>query len=1147
MSTQTGTNTTMERARAVLQTPRAKRFGKWFAGGLLVFALFGFFVAPPVLKSVLLSQLGKELHREVAIADISINPFALSAKVSGFSVKADDGREVAGFDELYVNLSSASLFKLAAVVDAVRLQGARVAVARVGEGRYDISDLLDEWMKPKDEPDTGTPRFSVNNIQLVDARIVFDDRPRGKVHTISDINLGIPFVSSLPYQAEVEVEPNFSANIDGSQLALKGRSKPFTGTHESELDLDLDHFDLAGLQPYLPENLPLRLNAGIFDSELKAVFKEVSDQVFSLSVIGSAHVSGLDVNAADGSDLLGWKRLDVDLENADVMNRKFAVRRVAIDGIDASLKVGRQGQLNVLALAGKPAGHAAPENRAEKKPAAPENGKASAPAPALSWSLGEFVLSNGIVHYRDESNAVPVVGEIHDLKVLVGKLDSRMADPLEIREVAYGLDFGDALRVASMQFKDVRVDLAGQRVDVGEFSNHQTRLRMTRTREGRVDWLTPPQIKQERAAAPASGAEGAGGKAWVANIARVNIEDLAARFEDRSMAPAAVQEIEGFGLQAENLGNEPNKAGHVALQGKINKKGSLKVDGSLQAVPLQTALKIETQAIPLMPLEPYFGQRLNIALSRGLLSNKGEANVQIDKGGAVKATYKGSVTLGDFLAVDKINSADFLKWKSLYIGGIDFRLDPMTVNVGEIALSDFYSRLILSQAGRLNVQDIVKKPNEAAAPITENVPPAEVAQAATEPAARPADPATAAASPAAPKAPLPIRIAKITLQNGTINFSDFFVKPNYTVNITKLGGRVTGLSSAADTVADLELRGSYANSAPVLIAGKLNPLAAKSYLDIKTEITGIDLVGFSPYSGKYAGYAIEKGKLSMNLAYKLENNQLSADNKLFIDQFTFGEKVDSPDATKLPVNLAISLLKNNRGEIDINLPISGSIDDPQFSVGGLIVRVIVNLFVKAVTSPFALLGSMFGDGEELSNVEFAPGRASLDEAARKKLTTLSKALGERAALKLEITGRVDPEADREGIKRAAIERAMKTEKMKDGIQRSGEGDSLENIEIAPEEYQTYLSRAYKAAKFPKPRNVVGMQKDLPVEEMEKLMLANLPATDEDMRALAQRRAEAVQSWLVEQGKVPVERIFLLPAKTVPDDKGKGNRVDFSLH
>lgn len=1110
---------TMSRLGELVKSPRSRKIGKWLGGFLLVFGLLGYFAAPPLLKFILLKQLGQELHREVSIENIDINPYALSARVNGLSIKADGGKEVAGFDELFVNLSSASIFKLAAVVDEVRLQGLRLAVARVAEGRYDISDLLDQWMKPKDEPDTGTPRFSVNNIQLIGGRIEFDDQPEGTKHTISEINLGVPFVSSLPYQAEVLVEPNFSANINGSQLVLKGRAKPFTGTHESELDLDLDRFDLAGLQPYLPESLPLRLAAGKLDSELKVVFKEVADQVFSLAVIGSAHVSGLTVAESNGQPLLAWKRLDVDLDNADLFNRNIAVKRVALDGLDVTLSVNRQGEFNVLTLAEKLSRPAAHE--VEPQPAA---------AKPLVWSLGGFALSNGLVRWKDESKAVTVVGEVRDLHAAVGKLDSRLSDPIELSEVSYQVELGERFRVEKMTVKGIKVDLPAHRIDIAEVNNDKTSARMLRNKDGQIEWVSSPVLKTIRA----TDAKAKDERPWVGHVAKLKIVDLAFRFEDQSTRPAAVQELEGFSLHGDNLGNDPGKKGSIALQGRINKQGSLKVGGSVQLMPLDVAVTVETQAIPLLPLQPYFTERLNIELARGQVSNKGEATARIDKDG-LKASYKGSATLGDFLAVDKVNSADFLRWKSFYLGGIDFKLEPMAITVGEIALSDFYSRLILNQAGRLNVQDIVKKPEGEVVPVV-----------TSGPSSTPVAPVAKESAPAKP--PLPIKIAKITLQNGTLNFSDFFVKPNYTVNITRLGGRVTGLSSAENTVADLDLRGSYAKSAPVQIQAKLNPLAAKTYLDLKAEVTGVDLTGFSPYSGKYAGYNIEKGKLSLSVAYKLENNQLTANNKLFIDQFTFGDPVDSPDATKLPVNLAISLLKNNRGEIDLNLPISGSLDDPQFSIGGLIIKVIVNLFMKAVTSPFALLGSMMGSGEELSNVEFAPGRARVGEAAGKTLETLAKALSERSALNLEITGRADPEADKEGIKRVAMERAMRLEKQKDMPNKAESSGSLRDVEIAPEEYTTYLTRAYKAAKFPKPRNMIGLQKDLPVEEMEKLMLANSPVTDDDVVQLATRRAENVQLWLIEQGKIAPERLFLLPAKVeaAGDAKAKGSRVDFSL-
>ena len=1132
-----GKSATMSRLVEVVKSNRSKRIGKWFGGFLLVFGLLGYFAAPPLMKYILLKQLGQELHREVSIDNIDINPYALSARINGLSIKTSEGKEVAGFEELFVNLSTASIFKLALVADELRLQGLRLSVARVSEGRFDISDLLDEWMKPDDEPDTGTPRFSLNNIQLIGGKIDFDDQPKGKLHTVSDINLALPFVSSLPYQAEVLVEPSFSARIDGSSLDLKGHSKPFAGQHESELDLDLEGFNLAVFQPYLPDSLPFRLTSGTLDSELKVVFKAVSEDVFSLLLVGSAHVSGWALTEDKGQPLLAWKRLDIDLDSADLVNRNIAIRRVALDGLEATLAVSREGEFNVLRVV---------EKLSSQTPKTTEPAVKAEPAKPLVWSLGEFVLSNGLVHWQDDSNTTPVAGEVRDLQVTAGKVDSKLTAPIDISEIAYQLDLGEHLQVARIGVKGMSIDLPAHRVNIAEVASSEISGKLLRNKAGKIEWINTPLIKTVRA----TDAEMHDEKPWLGEVAKLSVENLAFRFEDQSTRPVAVQTIEGFSLQGENLGNEPGKKGNISLKGKVNQKGSLSVEGSVQAEPPAVALKVETTAIPLLPLQPYFAERLNIALTRGQVSNKGEAIAQFDKDG-VKAAYKGTLTLGDLLAVDKVNSADFLKWKSLYLGGIDFKLAPMTLNIGEIALSDFYSKLILSAGGRLNLQDIVKKPEgevvavtdaekAAAKPVSESAPvPADLAAGLPAGSVVPAT-----VTPAKP--PIPIRIAKITLQNGTVNFSDFFVKPNYTVNVTKLGGRITGLSSTADTLADMELRGSYANSAPVKIVAKLNPLAAKSYLDLTAEVTGVDMVGFSPYSGKYAGYNIEKGKLSLNLAYKLENNQLAAENRLFIDQFTFGEKVDSPDATKLPVNLAIALLKNNRGEIDLNLPISGSLDDPQFSIGGLVIKVIVNLFVKAVTSPFALLGSMFGGGEELSNVEFAPGRVAINEAALKKLEALAKALNERDALKLEITGRADPEADKEGIKRVAIERAMKAEKLKDMLKKGDEGVSLESVEIAPEEYKTYLARAYKEAKFPKPRNMIGMQKELPVEEMEKLMLTNLPASADDIQLLATQRAENVQSWLIETGKVPAARIFLLPPKSELDPKAKASRADFSL-
>jgi len=241
----------------------------------------------------------------------------------------------------------------------------------------------------------------------------------------------------------------------------------------------------------------------------------------------------------------------------------------------------------------------------------------------------------------------------------------------------------------------------------------------------------------------------------------------------------------------------------------------------------------------------------------------------------------------------------------------------------------------------------------------------------------------------------------------------------------------------------------------------------------------------------------------------------------------------------------VALLKDRSGVIDIDLPISGSIDDPQFSVGGLIVRVIVNLIVKVVTSPFALIGSLVGGGEELSYVEFAPGSAQLGADAQAKLQSIGKALADRPALKLDIAGRVDPDADREGLRKASLERQVRAQKAKE----LGKAADAADVAVDAAEYPKHLTAAYRAADFPKPRNVIGFVKDLPVPEMETLLLTHASAADEDLRRLANERAQSVKTWLVETGGIAPERVFLVAPKTSGDgikDKGRASRVDFSL-
>jgi hypothetical protein len=320
-------------------------------------------------------------------------------------------------------------------------------------------------------------------------------------------------------------------------------------------------------------------------------------------------------------------------------------------------------------------------------------------------------------------------------------------------------------------------------------------------------------------------------------------------------------------------------------------------------------------------------------------------------------------------------------------------------------------------------------------------------------------------------------------------------------------------------------------------------------VDLRARFNDMELSPMTPYSGKFVGYTIEKGKLSFDLKYLINKRKLDSQNYIFLDQFTLGDRVESPKATKLPVKLAIALLKDRKGEIKLDIPVTGSLDDPKFSVWGIILKVLMNLIAKAATAPFSLLGALFGGGEELSYVEFDYGSTVITEQNMKKIDTLVKALHDRPALKLDIEGHVDLEKDKEGLIQYLFNKKIKAQKLNEMVKKGQPAVPVDDVKIEPPEYEKYLKMAYKEEKFPKPKNILGMAKDLPAPEMEKLMLTHIEIKEGDLRNLASQRAMKVKDAVLKSGQVEPERIFILEPKSLGPEKKeklKDSRVDFKL-
>ena len=1188
-----------------------KKIALWSAGILALIGVFGFLVAPHFAKPALEKTISEKLHRTATIRELGINPYALSVTIKGFALKEKDGAgDALTFDELYVNVEAVSLLRMAPVIGKIKLAGPHLRVVRNADLSYNFTDVIEEFIN---QPDTGQQaHFSISHIKLSGGSIDFDDRPKNKLHTVSAIEFNVPFVSNLPSKVDVDMQPSFSARVNGTPFALTGQMRLFKETPVASVDLNINDFDLPEYFDYIPAPLNFKLPSGLLDSKLEVNFSKPKDKPMALTVAGTLGLKKIELVDRAGQPLLKWKVLNLAIHSFDILNNKLALDSVMLEQPEAAVRRARDGALNLLALQPK----ASPKTDKAKQVAEAVD-KTAAP---FEFSAAEVKLVDGLVDFADATPQKPFHTRINAINLTAHKLASSGKEPASV-ELALKTDSGESLQhhgqvmlsplsaqgelalsaiklknyapyyapfirfnveegaldaalkytatmtdgrlqasisdaavnlaalklrreneklpfftLAQLAVKDIALDLAKRNILIGEFITRGGKLLARRDKEGvfNLTQLLAPGSNESSKTAPGEGAP------WNAELKKLAVNDFGVRVEDDKMADSLPFTANVIALNADNLSTAKGTKAGLALKVALGKRGKLDVSGTLTPMPLQARLKLDLKSVDLVPLQAYFDGKSNITLTRGALSTGGTLLADMETPGKLNINYRGGANLSDFALIDKPNSADLLKWKSLIFSGIDFNLDPLNIVVGEIALSDFYSRLILTAEGKLNLAQLMSEPGKAEAPAPQP-------NGAT---AQDSAPAASAVAAAAALAPLPynVRIGNVTLQGGNINFSDYFIKPNYTADLMNIGGSVTGLSSESGSTANVDLRGDL-SSAPVMIAGKVNPLARETYLDIKAGVRGFELGPLSPYSGKYAGYAIQKGKLTVDVRYFIENRKLQAENKLFLDQLTFGERIESTDATKLPVQLAVALLKNSRGEIDINLPISGSLDDPQFSIGGIIVRIFVNLVVKAVTSPFALLGSMFGGGEDLGYVEFDPGHAAILPPAESKLKALAQALLDRPALKLDITGRIDPASDNEGAKLAQMERKIKAQKLKAIVKEGKDAGSVGEVVLTPEEYQKYLKLAYKDESFPKPRNMIGLAKNLPPQEMEKLMVTNAQVTEDDMRTLANQRAQVVKDWLTHSGQVPPERIFIVaPKLDAADikDKGKASRADFSL-
>jgi len=724
--------------------------------------------------------------------------------------------------------------------------------------------------------------------------------------------------------------------------------------------------------------------------------------------------------------------------------------------------------------------------------------------------------------------------------------------------------------------------VSGTSVDLKQRQAHSDSLTLTGVKL--LTWLEPdgsfnllklasvparPASATPAAAAPATSAmpAAAASRAWQFDLREFSLKDASISAEDRSLRPAAKVLLAPLSLKVDGASLDLTKPLTVALEVKINEKGTLAGSGNVTPQPVAANLALKLAGIELSAIQPYIAQYTSMTLLAGELS--GDLNVRY---GSKKPALQvgGSVSVANLHTVDNALHEDFINWERLDIEGLNFQHDPDRLGIDQILVRKPYARVIIEPDDSINVKRVLAGPGAtviapagpngehltAAAPLPAAAPaPSAAASARAHRAVRAtaaaASPAAAASNSAAPGMPMDIK--KIVLRAGQANFADLSVMPNFATGIQNLEGTIVGLSSKADSRAKIDLHGSVDAFSPVSITGEVNVLGATLYTDLSMSFRNIELSTFNPYSGKFAGYNIAKGKLTTELHYKVDNRKLDAQHHIIVDQLEFGAKTDSKDAVSLPVKLAVALLKDRDGVIDLNLPVTGSIDDPKFRLGPIIWKVFINILEKAVTAPFALLGSLFGGGPNLQFVDFQPGSADLDQGAADKARALVKALNSRPQLKVEVPIAVVGELDRPRLVDAKLQAQIHEVQSaaSRGKKSAGSPAAFDQLEAAAQlEILSQLYRKNLGAepKFPESIAALKAKPEVIAAKIEFLTAELHDHTtigDADLSALGQQRAANIQQALLNATQIDPERVFL-----VANDKAKNEggmvRLELSL-
>jgi len=907
------------------------------------------------------------------------------------------------------------------------------------------------------------------------------------------------------------------------------------------------------------------------------LLRDAAFNPFALSV----RLTGLEVQEQNETPMLGFEELFVNVDAVTLFFQKVAFDEIRLGMPFVAARVNREGKLNLMSLV-------PPSD--EKAPPPPQ--PTGEPKKLMPLQIDLLEIGQGIVEYRDDSKARPVVIDVVPFEITLRNFSTGPAagsenahaftaeigngekiswegtiflEPVEsdgkvilsglklktlyqavhdlfqfdLNEGVLGLSasyhfdlrgqtpqatvkngkvsiddlavvergsIDPVITVPVFNVEGIQLDLQQQTIEVDKVHSADARFDAWMAPNGVVNYQTlftpvggnettePSSIEKGKQEKPA--------KPWAVTIDEIGLKNYSASYEDRTLAKPAHVDVDAMNLTVKDVQIPFKKPLPVDLSLKLNETGSIGVKGTVTVEPLKADASLKLEHIEIRPFQPYLDQFLNAEVRDGAIDLDGTVRFAKEHAKEPMLQFLGNLGVSQLAVAERNVLTDAVAWKALNINRVVLDVEPTAVKIAEIVWQEPTAQIVIGSDGKLNLSRLA-----ASSPSTDHAS-AQKEPGGEKPQAKPAE-------------PVPVTIDQVKLVKLAAMFEDQSIEPKVKTGLTDFGGTIKGLSSKQIKKADVNLAGKVGRTAPFKIVGKINPLSEDAFTDLVITLAGMDLRPGGPYSGKYVGYGLAKGKLSLDLKYKVSQKILEAENLVHVDQLTFGEKTDSPDATSLPVPLVVGLLKDRKGQIEIDMPIRGNLNDPDFKYGKVVISTLLNLLTKVVASPFSLMGKLVpGGGEDeegLQFIEFQPGSASLTDEDMKKLEALETALDERAGLRLDVKGTFDTTLDRAALQARKLHEQL--------LEMSGKSRGATGDTLSPRDEQRLIEKLY--AKLPSPDSTTTESTQPTIEEMKQRVAAAIVISEAELEALARQRAEAIRNLLLESGRLTEERVVLL--------------------